>query len=179
MHVTTPKGPQRALFQLVFNVTNACCSLSCEPPAYPPASQYNLGTGGPAIYSPLQYSAPPPPSFSSSSPQAPAPGFMPQYTQQPLYPPPSMGQPVSSAPPFSPPPLSSGASFQHGGPGSPASYMPPLPPTGSSGTQPDPGLWENRCDWICSKDPHYNTPPKEAVYWTCILKWYASVGVGT
>uniref|UniRef100_A0A8C7G2M7 Protein transport protein Sec31A n=1 Tax=Oncorhynchus kisutch TaxID=8019 RepID=A0A8C7G2M7_ONCKI len=127
-----------ALFQLVFNVTNACCSLSCEPPAYPPASQYNLGTGGPAIYSPLQYSAPPPPSFSSSSPQAPAPGFMPQYTQQPLYPPPSMGQPVSSAPPFSPPPLSSGASFQHGGPGSPASYMPPLPPTGSSGTQPDP-----------------------------------------
>ncbi|XP_064798278.1 protein transport protein Sec31A isoform X2 [Oncorhynchus masou masou] len=102
---------------------------------YPPASQYNLGTGGPAIYSPLQYSAPPPPSFSSSSPQAPAPGFMPQYTQQPLYPPPSMGQPVSSAPPFSPPPLSSGASFQHGGPGSPASYMPPLPPTGSSGPQ--------------------------------------------
>ncbi|XP_045080996.1 protein transport protein Sec31A isoform X8 [Coregonus clupeaformis] len=109
---------------------------------YPPASQYNPGTGGPAIYSPLQYSTPPPPSFSSSSPQAPAPGFMPQYTQQPLYPPPSMGQPVSSAPPshppFSPPPLSSGASFQHGGPGSPASYMPPLPPTGSSGTQPDP-----------------------------------------
>uniref|UniRef100_A0A8C7QVH1 Protein transport protein Sec31A n=1 Tax=Oncorhynchus mykiss TaxID=8022 RepID=A0A8C7QVH1_ONCMY len=107
---------------------------STVPVTYPPASQYNLGTGGPAIYSPLQYSAPPPPSFSSSSPQAPAPGFMPQYTQQPLYPPPSMGQPVSSAPPFSPPPLSSGASFQHGGPGSPASYMPPLPPTGSSGT---------------------------------------------
>ncbi|CDQ89445.1 unnamed protein product [Oncorhynchus mykiss] len=92
---------------------------------YPPASQYNLCTGGPAIYSPLQYSAPPPPSFSSSSPQAPAPGFMPQYTQQPLYPPPSMGQPVSSAPPFSPPPLSSGASFQHGGPGSPASTVQP------------------------------------------------------
>uniref|UniRef100_A0AAZ3QS93 Protein transport protein Sec31A n=1 Tax=Oncorhynchus tshawytscha TaxID=74940 RepID=A0AAZ3QS93_ONCTS len=129
----TPAQPS-----MVSHVTNACCSLSCEAPAYPPASQYNLGTGGPAIYSPLQYSAPPPPSFSSSSPQAPAPGFMPQYTQQPLYPPPSMGQPVSSAPPFSPPPLSSGASFQHGGPGSPASYMPPLPPTGSSGTQPDP-----------------------------------------
>uniref|UniRef100_A0A8C7M906 Protein transport protein Sec31A n=1 Tax=Oncorhynchus kisutch TaxID=8019 RepID=A0A8C7M906_ONCKI len=139
-----------ALFQLVFNVTNACCSLSCEPPAYPPASQYNLGTGGPAIYSPLQYSAPPPPSFSSSSPQAPAPGFMPQYTQQPLYPPPSMGQPVSSAPPFSPPPLSSGASFQHGGPGSPASYMPPLPPTGSSGTQPDPASGRtDRCVCVC------------------------------
>uniref|UniRef100_A0AAZ3P6Q8 Protein transport protein Sec31A n=1 Tax=Oncorhynchus tshawytscha TaxID=74940 RepID=A0AAZ3P6Q8_ONCTS len=133
-----PSVPPPHLGPATTDVTNACCSLSCEAPAYPPASQYNLGTGGPAIYSPLQYSAPPPPSFSSSSPQAPAPGFMPQYTQQPLYPPPSMGQPVSSAPPFSPPPLSSGASFQHGGPGSPASYMPPLPPTGSSGTQPDP-----------------------------------------
>eukprot|EP00063_Salmo_salar_P019206 XP_013994041.1 PREDICTED: protein transport protein Sec31A-like isoform X7 [Salmo salar] len=103
--------------------------------SYPPASQYNPGT--------LQYSAPPPPSFSSSSPQTPAPGFMPQYTQQPLYQPPTMGQPLSSAPPshppFSPtssfsPPLSTGAFFQHGGPGSPASYMLP-PPTGSSGPQ--------------------------------------------
>uniref|UniRef100_A0A4W5KBY6 Protein transport protein Sec31A-like n=2 Tax=Hucho hucho TaxID=62062 RepID=A0A4W5KBY6_9TELE len=79
---------------------------------------------------------------SSSSPQAP--GFMPQYTQQPLYQPPTMGQPLSSAPPshppFSPtfsfsPPMSSGVSFQHGGPGSPASYMLPPPPTGSSGPQ--------------------------------------------
>uniref|UniRef100_A0A8C7QW55 Protein transport protein Sec31A n=1 Tax=Oncorhynchus mykiss TaxID=8022 RepID=A0A8C7QW55_ONCMY len=127
--------------------------------AYPPASQYNLGTGGPAIYSPLQYSAPPPPSFSSSSPQAPAPGFMPQYTQQPLYPPPSMGQPVSSAPPFSPPPLSSGASFQHGGPGSPASYMPPLPPTGSSGTQPDPGLRRIHTTIPLRKNVHYTLFP--------------------
>ncbi|KAM9541026.1 LOW QUALITY PROTEIN: protein transport protein Sec31A-like [Salvelinus alpinus] len=111
--------------------------------SFPPASQYNPGTGGPAIYSPLQYSAPPPP----FSPQAPAPGFMPQYTQQPLYQPPTMGQPLSSAPPshphFSPtssfsPPLSSGAFFQHGGPGSPASYMLPPPPTGSSeGYNPD------------------------------------------
>uniref|UniRef100_A0A674AW40 Protein transport protein Sec31A n=1 Tax=Salmo trutta TaxID=8032 RepID=A0A674AW40_SALTR len=109
-----------------------------QPPMVPQL-QYNPGT--------LQYSAPPPPSFSSSSPQAPAPGFMPQYTQQPLYQPPTMGQPLSSVPPshppFSPtssfsPPLSSGAFFQHGGPGSPASYMLP-PPTGSSGTQPDRG----------------------------------------
>ncbi|XP_010862065.2 protein transport protein Sec31A isoform X11 [Esox lucius] len=113
---------------------------------YPPASQYQADAGGPSIYSPLQYSAPPPPSFCSS-PEAPAPGFMPQYTQQPLYPPPFTGQPASSAPlsqtPFSPAsatsfsPLSSGASFQHGGPGSPASYMPPPPPAGSSGTRPE------------------------------------------
>uniref|UniRef100_A0A4W5PB74 Protein transport protein Sec31A n=1 Tax=Hucho hucho TaxID=62062 RepID=A0A4W5PB74_9TELE len=124
-------------------------------------TQYNRGTGGPAIYSPLQYSAPPPPSFSSHSPQAPAPGFMPQYTQQPLYPPPSMGQPVSSAPPFSPPPLSSGASFQHGGPGSPASYMSPLPPTGSSGTQPDPASGRTGPQNGWNDPPTLNRVPKK------------------
>uniref|UniRef100_A0A6Q2XTX7 Protein transport protein Sec31A n=1 Tax=Esox lucius TaxID=8010 RepID=A0A6Q2XTX7_ESOLU len=118
-------------------------SVPSQPQYYQP---YQADAGGPSIYSPLQYSAPPPPSFCSS-PEAPAPGFMPQYTQQPLYPPPFTGQPASSAPlsqtPFSPAsatsfsPLSSGASFQHGGPGSPASYMPPPPPAGSSGTRPE------------------------------------------
>uniref|UniRef100_A0A673YJX7 Protein transport protein Sec31A n=1 Tax=Salmo trutta TaxID=8032 RepID=A0A673YJX7_SALTR len=160
--MVSQQTPEGTVPVSLFNVTNACCSLSCEPPAYPPASQYNRGTGGPAIYSPLQYSAPPPPpSFSSSSPQAPAPGFMPQYTQQPLYPPPSMGQPVSSAPPFSPPPLSSGASFQHGGPGSPASYMPPLPPTGSSGTQPDPASGRTGPQNGWNDPPNLNRVPKK------------------
>uniref|UniRef100_A0A674AV52 Protein transport protein Sec31A n=1 Tax=Salmo trutta TaxID=8032 RepID=A0A674AV52_SALTR len=133
-----PFAPQSAS-ECNVHSTDSNSTIFSLLPAYPPASQYNPGT--------LQYSAPPPPSFSSSSPQAPAPGFMPQYTQQPLYQPPTMGQPLSSVPPshppFSPtssfsPPLSSGAFFQHGGPGSPASYMLP-PPTGSSGTQPDRG----------------------------------------
>uniref|UniRef100_A0AAQ6A9P0 Protein transport protein Sec31A n=1 Tax=Amphiprion ocellaris TaxID=80972 RepID=A0AAQ6A9P0_AMPOC len=125
---------------------------------------YPPGAGGAPIYQPLQYSSsaaapPPPPPAEPSSPPHP-PGFISQYTQPapsqlvpPLYP----GQPPISQTPSSPPashplffpvsssfsaPPGSGASFQHGGPGSPVSYMPPPPPSGVSGTQldPDPGL---------------------------------------
>ncbi|XP_022054024.2 protein transport protein Sec31A isoform X1 [Acanthochromis polyacanthus] len=130
---------------------------------YPQVNQYPPGAGGAPIYQPLQYSSsaapPPPPPAEPSSPPHP-PGFLSQYTQPvpsqpmpPLYP----GQaPISqcpSSPPASHPlffpvsssfsaPPASGASFQHGGPGSPVSYMPPPPPSGVSGTQldPDPGL---------------------------------------
>lgn len=117
-------------------------------PAYPQVSQYPPGAGGVSIYQPLQYSTAPPP------PPEP-PGFLSQYTQPvpsqltpPVYPgQPPISQCLSSSPPshapffpnasssFSIPP-SSGASFQHGGPGSPVSYMPP-PPNGVSGTQHD------------------------------------------
>ncbi|XP_041825828.1 protein transport protein Sec31A isoform X2 [Melanotaenia boesemani] len=118
---------------------------------YPQVSQYPAGAGGGAIYQPLQYSAPPP---EPSSPPHP-PGFLSQYTQPipsqpvpPLYPgQPPVSQCLSSSPPSHPPffptasfsaPPSSGASFQHGGPGSPVSYMPPPlhpPPSGVSGPQ--------------------------------------------
>lgn len=87
--------------------------------------------GTPGIYQPLQYSSstasplPPPPSSSSSSAVYP-----PQYMH------PASSQPA--APPFSsPPPLSSGVSFQHGGPGSPAAYLPP-PVARAPGTQNEP-----------------------------------------
>uniref|UniRef100_A0AAQ5X200 Protein transport protein Sec31A n=1 Tax=Amphiprion ocellaris TaxID=80972 RepID=A0AAQ5X200_AMPOC len=132
--------------------------------AYLQVNQYPPGAGGAPIYQPLQYSSsaaapPPPPPAEPSSPPHP-PGFISQYTQPapsqlvpPLYP----GQPPISQTPSSPPashplffpvsssfsaPPGSGASFQHGGPGSPVSYMPPPPPSGVSGTQldPDPGL---------------------------------------
>ncbi|XP_059395575.1 protein transport protein Sec31A-like isoform X2 [Carassius carassius] len=77
--------------------------------------QFTPAAGSPGIYQPLQYS----PSSSSVYP----PQFMP---------------PVSSQP-FSPPPLSSGVSFQHGGPGSPTAYLPP-PVSRAPGTQTDPAL---------------------------------------
>ncbi|XP_056258828.1 protein transport protein Sec31A isoform X3 [Seriola aureovittata] len=128
---------------------------------YPQVNQYPPGAGGVPLYQPLQYSssaaAPPPPAEPSSLPHPP--GFLSQYTQPipsqpapPVYP----GQPpishcLSSSPPSHPPfyptpaaasssssfsaPLSSGASFQHGGPGSPVSYMPLPPPSGFSGPQ--------------------------------------------
>uniref|UniRef100_A0A7N9AZL3 Protein transport protein Sec31A n=1 Tax=Mastacembelus armatus TaxID=205130 RepID=A0A7N9AZL3_9TELE len=112
---------------------------------------YPSGAGGVPIYQPLQYfssAAPPPPAEPSSPPHPP--GFLSQYTQpipsQLVYP----GQPhanqclpshpshspfyPTSSSSFSAPP-SSGVSFQHGGPGSPVSYMPLLPLSGISGTQ--------------------------------------------
>ncbi|XP_061589865.1 protein transport protein Sec31A isoform X2 [Cololabis saira] len=128
-------------------------------PAFSQVSQYPPGAGGQPVYQPLQYSSAPPhpphnpPPEASSHPPHP-PGFLSQYIHPvpsqlapPLYP----GQPpishsLSSSPPSYvpffptsssfPAPPSSGASFQHGGPGSPVSYMPPHPPlSGFSGPQ--------------------------------------------
>lgn len=102
-----------------------------------------------SIYQPLQYS-------SAAAPPPEPPGFLSQYTQPvtsqptpPVYPgQPPISQCLSSSPPshhpffptasssFSAPPPS-GESFQHGGPGSPVSYMPAPPPSGVSGTQHD------------------------------------------
>uniref|UniRef100_A0A3Q2P128 Protein transport protein Sec31A n=1 Tax=Fundulus heteroclitus TaxID=8078 RepID=A0A3Q2P128_FUNHE len=142
-----------------------------QPQYYQPANQYPPGAGGAPVYQPLQYSsaAPPqsPPAEPSSLPHPP--GFLSQYTQpvpsQPAAPPLYPGQPPvsqgmsSSHPPFSPTsssfsaPPSSGAPFQHGGPGSPVSYMPPPlhpPPSGVPGTRLDA---ENR------SVPENYTPP--------------------
>uniref|UniRef100_A0A8D3AC83 Protein transport protein Sec31A n=1 Tax=Scophthalmus maximus TaxID=52904 RepID=A0A8D3AC83_SCOMX len=123
----------------------ACCI------AY--VSQYPPGAGGAPIYQPLQYSYPPGEPCSPPPPHPP--GFLSQYTQPvpPFYPgQPTISQCLSSSPPSHPPffptassssssfsaPPSSGASFQHGGPGSPVSYMPLPPPGEFSGTQFDP-----------------------------------------
>uniref|UniRef100_I3KE23 Protein transport protein Sec31A n=1 Tax=Oreochromis niloticus TaxID=8128 RepID=I3KE23_ORENI len=123
---------------------------------YPQVNQYQHGAGGVPLFQPLQYSsvpAHPPPSVEPSSPPHP-PGFLSEYTQpvqsQPIssfYPgQPPINQCLSSSPPSQPlffpnsssysTPPSSGVSFQHGGPGSPVSYMPP-PPSGVSGTKID------------------------------------------
>ncbi|KAJ8346349.1 hypothetical protein SKAU_G00277500 [Synaphobranchus kaupii] len=120
------------------------------PHTYPQIQHYNPGAGGPAIYQPHQYAAAahPPLPPSSSSPVAAYPPYMHPSASHPLHPvfpghPPVMSgvpSPLVAPPPtssFSPPPLSSGASFQHGGPGVPAPYPPP-PPTGPTGTEPDP-----------------------------------------
>ncbi|CAK6954607.1 protein transport protein Sec31A isoform X3 [Scomber scombrus] len=121
---------------------------------YPQVNHYPPGAGGAPIYQPLQYS-------SAAAPTAEPPGFLSHYTQPvpsqpapPLYSVhPPISQCLSSSPPSYPPPFfpnaassssassysappSSGASFQHGGPGSPVSYMPPPPPaSGVSGPQ--------------------------------------------
>ncbi|XP_076614234.1 protein transport protein Sec31A isoform X2 [Chaetodon auriga] len=139
------------------NSSTPAYMMSHQYQPYPQVSHYPPGGGGVSIYQPLQYSpaAPPP---------AEPPGFLSQYTQPapPVYPgqPPS-SQCLSSSPPSHPPffpssssfsaPSSSGASFQHGGPGSPVSYMPPPPPpSGVSGPQ---NGWND--------PPALNRPPKK------------------
>ncbi|XP_028828776.1 protein transport protein Sec31A isoform X2 [Denticeps clupeoides] len=112
------------------------------PQTFPHMQQFTPGVGGPAIYNPLQYSssiAPPPlpPSSSASAPMYPGPYSHSQppapsaYHSAPATHPPPPACPSSS---FSPALLAGGASFQHGGLGSPASHLPP-PPTGPTGTE--------------------------------------------
>ncbi|KAM6902821.1 protein transport protein Sec31A [Xenentodon cancila] len=130
--------------------------LSQQYQPFSQVSQYPPGAGGPPVYQPLQYSSAPPqnPPPEASSPPPHPPGFLSHYIHPvpsqpapPLYPgQPPVSQCLSSSPPshlpffptsfsFSAAP-SCGASFQHGGPGSPVSYMPPHPPlSGLSGPQ--------------------------------------------
>ncbi|XP_059401593.1 protein transport protein Sec31A-like [Carassius carassius] len=113
---------------------------------YPPVQQFRPAAGTPGIYQPLPYSSsmasplPPPPSSSSSAAAA---VYHPQFrhpaSSQPAAPPVISGPPQGGQP-FSPPPLSSGMSFQHGGPGSPTAYLPPPPVARAPGTQTEPTL---------------------------------------
>ncbi|XP_030625928.1 protein transport protein Sec31A isoform X2 [Chanos chanos] len=144
--------------------------VSQQYQTYPQVQQFMPAAGGPAIYQPLQYSSaaapslPAPPSSSAPSVQYPS-----QYMHHPVAPshpapppvfpgPPPTGQPTASAPPpasssFSPPPLSSGVSFQHGGPGSPTSYLPP-PPMGPSG-----GINQDTTCYMEGPQNGWNDPP--------------------
>ncbi|XP_046873787.1 protein transport protein Sec31A isoform X6 [Hypomesus transpacificus] len=164
--------------------TAAPPQASAAPPSYMYSQQYQPyhqvnqfqpGAGAPTIYQPLQYSAAPLPPASSCCPPAPAPGFRAQYMQPgppppgpppPRYPGPPAGQPPSPHPlsptassAFSPLSSSSGASFQHGGPGSPSSYMPPPPPTGSSGTLPEPAPDQIPASQRTGPQNGWNDPP--------------------
>nr|XP_015192594.1 PREDICTED: protein transport protein Sec31A [Lepisosteus oculatus] len=127
------------------------------PQTYPQAQEYSPGVGGPTIYQPHQHTPPPPPSSSSSAPYPtrymhPAPSHpLPPACAGTPFPGQSQGSSGGPLPPAStfsppPPPLSSGASFQHGGPGAPASSYAPPPPAGTTGTLPAPA----------SRPPHRN-----------------------
>ncbi|XP_069482228.1 protein transport protein Sec31A isoform X4 [Ambystoma mexicanum] len=93
---------------------------------YQPTQPHSFGTGGAALYQPQQPSAPPASNSYSNTPYMPSPSTYSMtshmYQGQPQTSPTSMN-PVSSLPP------PTGASFQHGGPGAPASSAPyPMPP---------------------------------------------------
>uniref|UniRef100_A0A665WXZ9 Protein transport protein Sec31A n=1 Tax=Echeneis naucrates TaxID=173247 RepID=A0A665WXZ9_ECHNA len=159
--ITPPSAPPQPQYYQPMRAASTVTSWSNQTPTALPNVPPPLQVGSASDQQPLQYSASSPSVEPSPLPHPP--GFLSQYTQPipsqpapPLYP----GQPPISHCPSSPPPsqtpffpsaaatsssssssfpapLSSGASFQHGGPGSPVSYM-PLPPAGGfSGTQLD------------------------------------------
>ncbi|XP_078532285.1 protein transport protein Sec31A isoform X5 [Lissotriton helveticus] len=102
------------------------------PQTYQPTQPHSYGAGGPALYQPQQPSAP-----SSSSPYPNSP-YMPSVGTHSLPPHMYQGQPQTSPTsmnpvPSLPPPT--GASFQHGGPGAPASSAPYSVPPGPTGPQ--------------------------------------------
>ncbi|XP_016100052.1 protein transport protein Sec31A [Sinocyclocheilus grahami] len=109
---------------------------------YPQVQQFMPAAGTPGIYQPLQYSSslasplPPPPSAAAVYP----PQFMHPASSQPAAPPVISGPPQGGQPFSPPPPLSSGMSFQHGGPGSPTAYLPP-PVARAPGIQTEPALF--------------------------------------
>uniref|UniRef100_A0A8V0XKS9 Protein transport protein Sec31A n=2 Tax=Gallus gallus TaxID=9031 RepID=A0A8V0XKS9_CHICK len=110
-------------------------------PAYPQTyqtQQYSFGTGETALYQPQQPVAAP----ASASYPSPASNTNPPYlpaaqpVPSPLYPGQPQPSPTSLNPASSFPPPPSGASFQHGRPGLPATSVAYALPTGPTGTLP-------------------------------------------
>ncbi|XP_046511638.1 protein transport protein Sec31A isoform X11 [Equus quagga] len=106
-----------------------------QPQPYQPAQQYSFGTGGSAMYQPQQPVAP---SASNTYPNTPYISSASSYSgQSQLYAAQHQVSPPTSSPTASfPPPSSSGASFQHGGPGAPPSSSAYALPPGTTGTLP-------------------------------------------
>ncbi|XP_064414767.1 protein transport protein Sec31A isoform X2 [Latimeria chalumnae] len=105
-------------------------SRQAYPQTYP--QQYPQGLGGPAVYQPQQPTAP------ASSASYHSPPYMPSASSYSVPAPLYSGLPLSSPTGPSPgsfPPPSTGVSYQHGGPGAPASNMSYAPPTGTTGPQ--------------------------------------------
>ncbi|XP_014720696.2 protein transport protein Sec31A isoform X14 [Equus asinus] len=105
-----------------------------QPQPYQPAQQYSFGTGGSAMYQPQQPVAP---SASNAYPNTPYISSASSYSgQSQLYAAQHQVSPPTSSPTASfPPPSSSGASFQHGGPGAPPSSSAYALPPGTTGPQ--------------------------------------------
>ncbi|KFM10493.1 Protein transport protein Sec31A [Aptenodytes forsteri] len=110
------------------------------PQTYQATQQYSCGTGGPALYQPQQPIAVP----ASASYLNPAPNTTSPYlpsapthsVPSPLYPGQPQPSPTSLNPVSSFPLPPSGASFQHGRPGPPATSVAYALPTGPTGTLP-------------------------------------------
>ncbi|XP_050566640.1 protein transport protein Sec31A isoform X9 [Cygnus atratus] len=133
-----PSAPQPAASS-AYSMYSQAGARPAYPQTYQATQQYSFGTGGPALYQPQQpLSAPASASYPNPAtnttppylPSAPAhPATAPLYPGQPQ-PSPTGPNPASS---FPLPP--SGASFQHGRPGLPATSVAYALPTGPTGPQ--------------------------------------------
>ncbi|XP_042323075.1 protein transport protein Sec31A isoform X5 [Sceloporus undulatus] len=125
-----------------YNMYSQVGARQTYPQPCQPAQQYSYGTGGPSLYQPQQQPLAPPPPAASVSYTNPNPPYIPSNPPSsmpsPLYPAQPQPSPTTLNPssPLPPPPPPSGASFQHGRPGAPASSMPYALPPGPTGTEP-------------------------------------------
>ncbi|XP_006037591.1 protein transport protein Sec31A isoform X9 [Alligator sinensis] len=120
-----------------YNMYSQIGVLSTYPQTYQPTQQYSFGTGGPALYQPQQPAVPPAStSYPNPSPNPPyMPSASPHSMPSPLYPAQPQPSPTSLNSGASFPLPSTGASFQHGRPGAPATSVAYALPTGPTGPQ--------------------------------------------
>ncbi|KAM6072708.1 protein transport protein Sec31A isoform 3-T3 [Theristicus caerulescens] len=129
------------------------------PQTYQATQQYSCGTGGPALYQPQQPIAVP----ASASYLNPAPNTTPLYlpsapahsVPSPLYPGQPQPSPTSLNPVSSFPLPPSGASFQHGRPGPPATSVAYALPTGPTESLPT----QDQASPIAGPQNGWNDPP--------------------
>ncbi|XP_075785607.1 protein transport protein Sec31A isoform X2 [Pelodiscus sinensis] len=128
-----PNVPPHQATSPGYNMYSQAGARQTYPPTYQPPQQYSFGTGGPALYQPQQPIAPP---ASTSYPNPPCmPPASPHSVPSQLYPGPPQPSPTSLNPSSSFPIPPSGASFQHGRPGAPATSVAYALPPGPTGPQ--------------------------------------------
>ncbi|KAM9143600.1 protein transport protein Sec31A isoform 2-T2 [Pangshura tecta] len=117
-----------------YNMYSQAGTRQPYPQTYQPPQQYSFGTGGPALYQP-QHPIAPPTSTSYANPPY-MPSASPHSAPSQLYPGQPQPSPTSLNPGSSFPAPPSGASFQHGRPGAPATSVAYALSTGPTGTLP-------------------------------------------
>ncbi|NXK48188.1 SC31A protein, partial [Chauna torquata] len=139
-----PSAPPQQATSSGYSMYSQAGARPTYPQTYQATQQYSFGTGGPALYQPQQpVAAPASASYPNPAPN-PASNTSPPYlpsapahpVPSPLYPGQPQPSPTSLNPASSFPLPPSGASFQHGRPGLPATSVAYALPTGPTGTLP-------------------------------------------
>uniref|UniRef100_A0A452HZ48 Protein transport protein Sec31A n=1 Tax=Gopherus agassizii TaxID=38772 RepID=A0A452HZ48_9SAUR len=117
-----------------YNMYSPAGARQPYPQTYQPPQQYSFGTGGSALYQPQQPIAPPTSASYANPPYMPS--ASPHSAPSQLYPGQPQPSPTSLNPGSSFPAPPSGASFQHGRPGAPATSVAYALSTGPTGTLP-------------------------------------------